>query len=451
MQLDHFLAKTGNRIRMRLDFAADPPEWGLKAKQAAFSNSSFLDATVGTAQNESGFHYFPTLLQELQMLSSEETLAYATMRGVNTFRTAWKADTINSYHPSLHEKAVNLTSDPVPVGGGLTGALFTMGQLFVDQDTHLLAPSSRWGNVDNCFGISLDATIHSFDLFSQDGHFTFDYLRHTITEVAPSTSRLIIYLNFPNNPTGYMPSFKDVEELQGILKQVSTPTLVLLDDAYEGYVYPDEALPSHERPIPHSIFPYLLGLNSDVLPIKVDGPTKRFCAYGTRLGVISLGYHSEEAKETDLRLMENGLDVCKTITKAARTHCSSAPRGIQEALGKILSDKKKHTAILEEQKTFHSMLERRYYCFLRALQALDPHPILQPLHCNSGFFGFFLVQDLSATTLAKQLLDKGLGVVPFMDKQTGFNGIRFAFCSLLEKDIPRAIEFLWRVTNEIHS
>lgn len=451
MQLDHFLAETGNRIRARLDFTLDPPEWGLKAKQAAFSNSTFLDATVGTAQNESGFCYFPTLLQELQTLSSEETLAYASMRGVNIFKKAWKADTINSYHSSLHEKAVQLTSDPIPVGGGLTGALFTMGQLFVDQDTHMLAPSSRWGNIDNCFGISLDATIHSFDLFSQDGHFTFDYLRHKMAEIAPSASRVIIYLNFPNNPTGYMPSLKDIEKLQGILKQVSTPTLVLLDDAYEGYVYLNEALPSHERPISHSIFPFLLGLNSEVLPIKIDGPTKRFCAYGTRLGVISLGYHSEEAKETDRRLMENGLDVCEIVTKAARTHCSSAPRGIQEALGKILSDKKKHTAILEERQAFSSMLERRYCCFLRALQVHDPHPILQLIPCNSGFFGFFLVQNLSATTLAQQLLEKGLGVVPFVDKQTGFNGIRFAFCSLLEKDIPPAVDFLWRVTNELYS
>jgi aspartate/methionine/tyrosine aminotransferase len=449
MQLDYFLSETGNRIRKRLDFATDPPEWGLKAKQAASSNSSFLDATVGTAKNESGFYYFPTLLQELQTLSSEETLAYASMRGVTAFRMAWKADTINSYHPSLYEKAVNLTSDPVPVGGGLTGALFTTGQLFVDQDTHMLAPSSRWGTVDNCFGISLDTTIHSFDLFSQNGHFTFDSLRHKIAEVAPSASRLIIYLNFPNNPTGYMPSLKDVEELQGILKQVSIPTLVLLDDAYEGYVYLDETLPSHERPIPHSIFPYLLGLNSDVLPVKIDGPTKRFCAYGTRLGMISIGYHSEEAKTTDLKLIERGWNVCETVTKAARTHCSSAPRGIQEALGRILSDKKKRMAIGKERKAFCAMLERRYRCFLRALQARDPHPILKPIPCNSGFFGFFIVQDLSATTLAQQLLDKGLGVVPFMDNQTGFNGIRFAFCSLLEEDIPHAIDFLWRVTHDV--
>ena len=70
MQLDLFLSETGNRIRKRLDFVADPPEWGLKAKQAAYSNSTFLDATIGTAQNESGFHYFPRLLRRLTFNST---------------------------------------------------------------------------------------------------------------------------------------------------------------------------------------------------------------------------------------------------------------------------------------------------------------------------------------------------------------------------------------------
>ena len=248
-----------------------------------------------------------------------------------------------------------------------------------------------------------------------------------------------------------MPSLREIEELQGILKQVTTPTIVVLDDAYEGYVYPDASLPSQEKPIPHSFFPYLLGINSEVLPIKIDGPSKRFCAYGTRLGVISLGFHSDGEKKTDFKLTKKGLNVSESFTKAARSHCSSAPRGIQEALGRILSDKEKHRAILEESEAFRSMLEQRYQCFLRVLQDQDPNPILKPLTCNSGFFGFFLVQDLSAKVLAEHLLEKGLGVVPFMNKQTGFNGVRFAFCSLLEKNIPHAIEILWRVSTEMQS
>ncbi|UCE13830.1 MAG: aminotransferase class I/II-fold pyridoxal phosphate-dependent enzyme [Candidatus Heimdallarchaeota archaeon] len=449
MPINHFLSEHGHRIRNRLNFTDDPPEWGLRAKQAASSNPDFLDATVGTAQNESGFHYFPTLLKEIQTLSSEETLAYANMRGVPAFSRAWKFDTINSYHPSLRDKAKILTSDPVPIAGGLTGALFTVGQLFADQETHLLAPSSRWGNIDNCFGIGLDVPIHSFDIFSKDGHFTFDHLRSKIEDVAPSASRLIIYLNFPNNPTGYMPNFKEIEELQDIFKAISLPTIVLLDDAYEGYVYPDESFPSQENPIPHSIFPYLFGINSEILPIKIDGPTKRFCAYGTRLGVISLGFHSETDQKTDVQVVKTGLNVSEVFVKAARSHCSSAPRGIQEALGRILSDNEKYKAILEEREAFRSMLEQRYRFFLRVLQEQDPNPILKPLTCNSGFFAFFLVQDLSARVLAAQLLEKGLGVVPFMDNQTGFNGVRFAFCSLLEKDISPAIEILWRVSTEM--
>ncbi|MFX1513069.1 MAG: aminotransferase class I/II-fold pyridoxal phosphate-dependent enzyme [Promethearchaeota archaeon] len=447
MQIHQFLSDNGNRIRKDLNLADGPPEWGLRAKQKALSNPNFINATVGTAQSETGFYFFPTLLKEMQNLSSEEIFGYASMRGVLSFKEAWKKDTINSYHPSLREKANSLTSDPVPITGGLTGALFTAGQMFLDQGTQVLAPRARWGNVDNCLSVSLGATIQSFDLYDKEGHFTFDLLRRKIVKISPSVSRLIIYLNFPNNPTGYMPTVRDVEKLQDILREVSFPTIIFLDDAYEGYVY-ETGRSSQENPIPHSIFPYLLGLNEYVLPVKIDGPSKRFCAYGTRLGMISLGFNSEEDAMTDVGFKTEGLDFTETFTKAARGHCSSAPRGIQEALGRILSDENKLKAIKREREALKSLLEKRYWCFLQEIQKQSLNPVLKPLDFNSGFFGFFHVHQYSAKTLALECLDNGIGIVPFENKQTGLNGVRFAFCSVQAKDIPRAIELLWYVSQE---
>ena len=58
-------------------------------------------------------------------------------------------------------------------------------------------------------------------------------------------------------------------------------------------------------------------------------------------------------------------------------------------LAHCLMYNKKREAILEEREAFRSMLERRYRCFLQVVQEQDPNPILKPLACNSGFFGFF--------------------------------------------------------------
>ncbi len=448
MKINQFLSKNGQRIRMDLNLSDGPPEWGLKAKNKAKLNPTLINATIGSARDEKGLSYLPTLLNEIQKLPSEEILGYANMRGVPSFVKAWKEDTINSYPPNFRNMAKKLTSDPVPVAGGLTGALFTAGQMFFDKGTQMLAPSLRWGNVDNCLRISLGATIHSFNLFDENGRFSFNQLRSKITEMTSSASRLILYLNFPNNPGGYMPSFIDIEKLQNILKAVSVPIIILLDDAYEGYTYKngDSAL---ESPIPHSIFPYLLSLNENVVPVKIDGPSKRFCAYGTRLGMISIGFHSEDDVIADFELRKEGLNISEAFTKAARGRCSSAPRGIQEALSRILSNEDKYKSVLEERKALKTMLEQRYHCLLREIQKQDSSSILKPLDFNSGFFGFYSVQGISAKTLAEQLLENGLGVVPFENKQTGINGVRFAFCSVLEKDIPQAIEILWRVSKEI--
>ncbi|MFX0212303.1 MAG: aminotransferase class I/II-fold pyridoxal phosphate-dependent enzyme, partial [Candidatus Hodarchaeota archaeon] len=306
----------------------------------------------------------------------------------------------------------------------------------------------RWGNVDNCFRISLGAIIHSFDLFDENYQFTFNQLKSKITEMTSSASRLIIYLNFPNNPGGHMPSIREIEKLQNILKDVSIPTIILLDDAYEGYVYEDSGS-NQKNPIPHSIFPYLLSLNENIVPVKIDGPSKRFCAYGTRLGMISLGFQSENDVITDSELRKQGLNISEAFTKAARGHCSSAPRGIQEALSKILSDKDKYKSVLEEKKALKSLLEQRYRCLQREVHKQGSSSILKPLAINSGFFGFYFIKGISAKVLAEQLLENGLGVVPFENKKIGINGIRIAFCSILEKDIPEAVEIFWRVSHDM--
>ena len=61
----------------------------------------------------------------------------------SNFKEKWKEDTINTYHPDLLKKARNLTSEPIPIAGGLTGALFTCVQLFLKRNSEMVAPVHR--------------------------------------------------------------------------------------------------------------------------------------------------------------------------------------------------------------------------------------------------------------------------------------------------------------------
>ncbi|GAG82694.1 unnamed protein product, partial [marine sediment metagenome] len=72
----------------------------------------------------------------------------------------------------------------------------------------------------------------------------------------------------PNNPTGYVPTKKESHDIVSLLQEkqrsLKKPIFVIVDDAYEPYVYTNE---SSTR----SMFYDLHQLDEDVIPIKLDG------------------------------------------------------------------------------------------------------------------------------------------------------------------------------------
>jgi aspartate/methionine/tyrosine aminotransferase len=221
---------------------------------------------------------------------------------------------------------------------------------------------------------------------------------------------------------GYAPIQKEIDELIKIVKNLSTPTILLLDDAYEGYVYEEEGLS-------HSLFPHVLGLNENVLPIKIDGPSKRYFAYGSRLGVITLEKIKAD-KEFDTR---------EFLAKAARSVSSSAPRGIQEALGLILTNEELNNQIRQEKREAVTILKERYLTFKNELKKYQSEKIT-PVNSNAGFFGYFILHELNASEMGFELLKRGLGSVPFINERTGLNGVRVAFCSVPKDRIPEMVK-----------
>ncbi|MEJ7480414.1 aminotransferase class I/II-fold pyridoxal phosphate-dependent enzyme, partial [Staphylococcus pasteuri] len=84
--------------------------------------------------------------------------------------------------------------------------------------------------------------------------------------------------NYPNNPTGYTPTKDEVAVIVDAIKSLAergTNVIALIDDAYYGLFYEDVYT--------QSLFTALTNLHlPNLLPIRLDGATKEFFAWGLR-------------------------------------------------------------------------------------------------------------------------------------------------------------------------
>ncbi|MHA1448952.1 MAG: aminotransferase class I/II-fold pyridoxal phosphate-dependent enzyme [Candidatus Hodarchaeales archaeon] len=439
MAIDTFLAEKGKRIWKNLNLKAGTLYWGLRAREQKKTQQDLINATIGSAKIKGKLMVLPTLVEAVNSLSPDQVYSYANVRGIQGFGEAWKKDTISTYRdPDLVEKARELTSVPVPVAGGLTGALFTAGFTFFSPgDSVILAPRERWGNIDNVLSKHLNLKLESFKQFDDSGKLNTEGLKSQLQSLRDSSkpvSKIGIYLNFPNNPTGYMPSQSEVKDFVKLVKDIDQPTIILFDDAYETFNYNIEGTDRNEQPVPHSIFPYFIDVNENVLPVKVDGTSKRFFCYGSRLGCISLGYNSSSSNDFDYK---------EFFAKMVRSFTSSAPHGLQEAFVKIFGSHEKTESIRREKMENINILEKRFKVMKAGMSRFANHDVLKPVDYNSGFFGYFeVLEGYSARDVAEQLLSKGLGTVAF----ERVNGVRVAFCSVDVDQISSMLDILESVS-----
>ena len=433
MNLHNFLSKKGQHLEENVDLSAGTLAWNTYAREKAKEMPGFINATIGSAtENDGTLMVCPSMVKEFNKLSGDELFKYANVRGLTSFVEVWKEDTLETYPQNLIQKADNLTTLPVTSCGGLTSGLMISSQLFFDKNDPLLVPNARWGNVDNVFFKNRQLKEVTYDLLDDDGDLYFAEMIDKLKELEKTEKKAGLYLNFPNNPSGISPTMNQVKALQKAISEISIPVVIFIDDAYEGYVYEEDA-------INHSIFPYLIGLNENVLTVKIDGVSKRFCAYGARLGLVSLGFGEEVSDEKKVQTRE-------LIAKAARTNTSSSPRGIQEVLTILLNDEEKKERIRTEKARNLGILKNRYLKIKELIKEKE-NGIFKPAKFNSGFFSFFTIENhQTANEVSQNLLERGLGTVPFYNESNDLNGIRLAFCSIADEDIERAIEILYSIS-----
>ena len=112
----------------------------------------------------------------------------------------------------------------------------------------------------------------------------------------------MVLLNFPNNPTGYVPTPAEGEAIVAALlrqAEAGTQLVVIVDDAYFGLFYHLGG-----RSLTESLFGMLANRHPNLLAVKLDGATKELFAWGLRCGFITFAPGRVEGAEAALEVLD---------------------------------------------------------------------------------------------------------------------------------------------------
>ena len=226
------------------------------------------------------------------------------------------------------------------VTNALTHGLSLVADLFINSGDTILLPEHNWGNYKLVFNTRHNANIDTYPIFDENGHYTTKSLVKSLE--AYNKDKVVMILNYPNNPTGYTPNNEEVQTIVNAIKSLAekgTQVVAVIDDAYYGLFYEDVYT--------QSLFTALTNIQKNVLPVRLDGATKEFFAWGFRVGFITFGVEDASTK-----------DVLEAKTKGLiRSNISSGPLPSQSAVKHVLKNNVQFNKEIEQNIT---TLRERY-------------------------------------------------------------------------------------------
>jgi aspartate/methionine/tyrosine aminotransferase len=365
-----------------------------------------LNATAGIAALKGRPLFLSPVKEQLPFLEPEEIFSYAPTAGLSELRERWLREMMDK-NPSLAGKE---TSRPVIVGG-LTHGLSLIADLFVDAGDTVVMPEPFWGNYNLIFSVRRRAHIKTFYLFDCRGGLDLDSLERALGRAG--RGKVILLLNFPNNPTGYSVRREEADRLHELLAKAAAGglrLLLVLDDAYFGLFY-------EQGSYTQSIFARAADLHENILAVKVDGATKENLAWGLRLGFVT--FASSSLGQEHYAALE------QKLMGALRSSVSSSSRLSQSLLLRAM----KSPDYLGQKRQVFDLLKQRYLRSRELLASLQGP--LDVLPFNSGYFLCFRTGPDEAEPLRRVLLSEhGIGTISLRDCY-----LRVAYSSVDEEEL----------------
>jgi len=397
---------------------------GAEAKEKAHR----FNATIGMATEKGRTMHLPSVMAMLHGIQPEEALTYAPSFGIMPLRRAWQDEQYRK-NPSLKGKEISL---PI-VSHAITHGLSVVSDMWVDPGDTIILPDKMWGNYNLIFSVRRGARIVTYPLCDANGAFNLKGFEACVQNEAGAKEKIIVILNFPNNPTGYTVTPREADHIADILRKAAgkgVHVLAITDDAYFGLFYTDDALKE-------SIFTRLIGQDPRLLAIKLDGATKENYVWGLRVGFITYG----AALTGEARPVYEALE--KKTAGAVRGSISNASHLSQEIILKSL----KGDSYLAEKEDKFTIMKERAQEVKRVLSDPKYRDVWEPYPFNSGYFMCLRLKTVAAEPLRVHLLNTyGIGLISL-----GETDLRVAFSCLEKENTRELFDTLFQAVKDLES
>jgi aspartate/methionine/tyrosine aminotransferase len=418
-ELFAMLSPLGRRLYFPKGILSQSAEAKQKAKR--------FNATIGIATEGKGPMYLPSIQQHLVGIAPADAYNYAPPAGRLELRERWREKLLEE-NPSMRGKAFGL---PI-VTSALTHGLSIVGDLFVAAGDRIVLPNQLWGNYRLTYEVRLGAKIETFPFYEGKG-FATQAFANALAQNASGREKLLVLLNFPNNPTGYMPSEAEGDAIGRALEAQAargTKLVVVLDDAYFGLFYHLGG-----RSMTESLFGRLANRHPNLVTVKLDGATKELFVWGLRCGFITIAPGRSEGAEAATAALD------AKIRGAIRGAISNSPQLSQTLVEQALAS----SSIAEERKQKTETLRARAAKVYEVVHQSRFAGSWEVYPFNSGYFMCLKIKGVDAERLRVHLLDAhGVGLI-----STSPSDIRVAFSCLEVEEIEPMFALLHQAIGEL--
>ena len=403
------------------------PKGILSQSAEAKEKAHRFNATIGIALEKGEPMHLDCIHDLLPDLDPADVFPYAPAAGKPALRQAWSKKQ-NRENPTMRDKHSGM---PI-VTSALTHGLMLAGDLFVGPEDTVLLPDKFWGNYRLIFEGRKEARIVTYPFYTEDGGFNVEALENSLKEEAAKSEKLIVIMNFPNNPCGYSINLNEAEALSRVLletAQQGTSLVTILDEAYYGLFYGDDLLKE-------SLFGYLANKDERLLVVKLDGATKEEFVWGFRIGFITFG---AQAGAGDLEAVYSALE--KKVMGAIRSSISNCSHVSQTLVLKALES----SDFERERREKFTLLRARAQKVLQVVNKEEYRQAWSVYPFNAGYFMCLQVKGLDGETLRRHLLDKhGVGIIA-----SGGEDIRVAFSCIEEEEVEELFDIIHQAVREL--
>ena len=394
-----------------------------EAKQKAHR----FNATIGIATQAGAPMFLDSIQQHLAEVDPKDVYPYAPPAGRPGLRERWR-EKIVAENPSLAGKTFGL---PITTSA-ITHALSLAAELFVDPGDVLLLPDKLWGNYRLCFENHFGARIETFPFFAGQG-FDVGGFEKSLAGYAQGRDKLLVLLNFPNNPTGYTPTPGEGDAIvEALVAQAEKGTrlVVLTDDAYFGLFYHLGV-----ESMTESLFGKLANLHPNLLAVKLDGATKELFVWGLRCGFLTFGPGRREGAE----------QACEVLDAKTRGLIRAGVSNVPHLSQTLVQSALESPEIARERRAKSELLSERASRVYQVANAPRFAESWRVYPFNSGYFMLIEVKGVEAERLRVHLLDQhGVGLIA-----TGKHDLRIAFSCLEVGDVEALFELVHQGIQEL--